>query len=110
MDAVKFLMERNRMLTSGFATPIIGGKIENEEHAKQIVRTVETWSEEHPRKTRQSEFLRLFPQTRLTRDGIIDLCPAQLSEDHRVPGTTLCGSMDKDCTNCVREFWLQEVE
>lgn len=111
MDAVKFLMERNRMLTSGFATPIIGGKLECEEQAEQIVRTVEGWSEEHPRKTRQREFLRLFPQVRLTDDGIIDLCPAQLSENHRVPGTrSLCGSMDKNCSSCIREFWGQEVE
>lgn len=110
MDAVKFLMERNRMLTSGFATPIIGGTLECEEQAEQIVRTVERWSEEHPRKTRQSEFLRLFPQVTLT-DGIIDLCPSQLSENHRAPGTrSLCGSMDKNCSSCLREFWGQEVE
>lgn len=110
MDAVKFLMERSRMLTSGFATPIIGGTLECEEQAEQIVRTVERWSEEHPRKTRQSDFLRLFPQVMLTDDGIIDLCPARLSENYRVPGTTLCGSVDKNCRSCLREFWGQEVE
>ena len=110
MDAVKFLMERNRMLTSGFATPIIGGKIECEEQAEQIVRTVDGWSKEHPRKTRQSDFLRLFPQVMLTDDGIIDLCPSRLSENYRVPGTTLCGSADKNCSSCLRKFWGQEVE
>lgn len=110
MDAVKFLVERNRMLTSGFATPIIGGKLECEEQAEQIVRTVEEWSEEHPRKARQTEFLRLFPQVMLTDDGIIDLCPTRLSENYRVPGTTLCGSVDKNCSSCLREFWMQEVE
>lgn len=103
MDAVKFLMERNRMLTSGFATPIIGGKIDCEEQAEQIVRTVEGWSEEHPRKTRQSEFLRAYPNTRMNTDtGTVDIPPCYIEK-----GMGVCAN---NCCDCRRKYWLQEVE
>lgn len=104
MDAVKFLMERNRMLTSGFATPIIGGKLECEEQAEQIVRTVEGWSEEHPRKTRQSEFLRTHPNAKMNTDtGTVDVPPCYLERSM----INVCVS---NCYDCRRKYWLQEVE
>lgn len=105
MDAVKFLIERNRMLTSGFATPIIGGKIENEEHAKQIVHTVETWSEEHPRKTRQNVFLQYY-QNALTNeeDGVLAILPCCLDRTLQKK----CGGAS--CNSCRREYWRQEAE
>ena len=104
MDAVKFLMERNRMLTSGFATPIIGEKLECEEQAEQIVRTVEGWSEEHPRKTRQSEFLRAYPNARMNTDtGTVDVLPCYLEKGM----LKVCVS---NCYDCRRKYWLKEVE
>ena len=95
-------MERNRMLTSGFATPIIGGMLECEERAEQIVRTVERWSEEHPRKTRQSEFLKQWPNATVI-DDYLRICPRDLTGDTSNCGKTLC-------SNCKRKYWLQEVE
>ena len=109
MDAVKFLMERNRMLTSGFATPIIGGTLECEERAEQIVRTVERWSEEHPRKTRQSEFLERWPAARLDDRGVLDILPCQMNPiQYRTPEDTCATGMM--CMDCRKKFWGQEVE
>lgn len=104
MDAVKFLMERNRMLTSGFATPIIGGKLECEEQAEQIVRTVEGWSEEHPRKTRQSEFLKQWPNAKMNQDTeTVDILPCCLDK-------SMMDTCYGNCYDCRRKYWLQEVE
>lgn len=121
MDAVKFIKERKRMCNGRlcatcplFAVHQLGCLSDCKkwcmDHPEASVTVVEKWAEEHPRKTRQSDFLRLFPQVMLTDDGIIDLCPSRLSENYRVPGTTLCGSVDKNCRSCLREFWGQEVE
>lgn len=122
MDAMKFLSEAKRMCNNagpcntcdasafcGF-TSVFPRDFGEVDQMQKMVKLVEKWAEEHPRKTRQSDFLRLFPQVMLTDDGIIDLCPSRLSENYRVPGTTLCGSVDKNCSSCLREFWGQEVE
>jgi hypothetical protein len=109
MDAVKFLMERNRMLTSGFETPIIGGTLECEERAEQIVRTVERWSEEHPRKTRQSVFLERWPAAKLDKRGVLAILPCLMNPiQYRTPeGTCATGMM---CMDCRKKYWGQEVE
>ena len=109
MDAVKFLMERNRMLTSGFATPIIGGTLECKEQAEQIVRTVERWSEEHPRKTRQSEFLARWPAARLDERGVLSILPCLMNPtQYRTPEDTCATGMM--CMDCRKKYWGQEVE
>lgn len=109
MDAVKFLMERNRMLKRGFATPIIGGTLECEEQAEQIVRTVEGWSKEHPRKTRQSEFLARWPAARLDERGVLSILPCLMNPiQYRTPEDTCATGMM--CMDCRKEFWGQEVE
>ena len=107
MDAVKFLLERNRMLTSGFATPIIREKLECEEQAEQIVRTVETWSEEHPHKTRQSEFLARWPNAKMNPfTGTIDVPPCYLDKSF----LDECREHTSGCHDCRRKYWLKEVE
>lgn len=109
MDAVKFLMERNRMLTSGFATPLIGGTLECEEQAEQIVRKVERWSEEHPRKTRQSEFLKQWPAARLDERGVLSILPCMMAPiQFRTPEDTCATGMV--CMECRKKYWGQEVE
>lgn len=51
MDAVKFLQERSRMYKTGAATPSIG--LEDVYNPERVVKIVEEWSAEHPRKARQ---------------------------------------------------------
>ena len=110
MDAVKFLMERNRMLTSGFATPIIGGTLEREEKAEQIVRTVERWSEEHPRKTLLSELLKRWPAVKRDDNGIPLIYPCIANTiQYKLPFGG-CEKRGVYCEECRKEYWLQEVE
>lgn len=57
----------------------------------------------HPRKTRQSEFLNLFPDADLST-GTVNVCPNSL-----YAGKCDC-TRYQNCLSCKREFWSQEVE
>lgn len=107
MDAVKFLQERNRMYESGAATPGIG--LEDDYDPVIAVKVVEKWSAAHPRKTRQSVFLEQYPGTILDVFGVLRLCPARISAAYRNDDGE-CKNPEKVCSDCRREFWMQEVE
>lgn len=118
MDALEFLKEERRMCNSfdigcvkcplGDIGCCVSPEETDEEFEKEIA-IVERWSKEHPRKTRQSEFLKLFPETEFKRDGVIAICPFAISAAYRSE-EGLCASPFKNCFNCRREFWMQEVE
>jgi hypothetical protein len=62
------------------------------------------WAAEHPKKTRQSEFLKMFPRASLDLNGVVAISPCDVD-------TSLCGKVTEDsCTKCGREYWLAEVE
>lgn len=107
MDAVKFLQERNRMFLSGGATPSIG--LEDDFDPVMAVEIVEKWSEQHPRRTRQSVFLEQYPEARIGNHGVLLVCPSQISAWHRNADGG-CATIGRGCDDCRREFWMQEVE
>lgn len=118
MDALEFLRERKRMCKSfggycdgcplnGKPCTISAGLDDGD--CKRIVTIVEQWSKEYPCKTRQSVFLEQYPDVVLDKDGVITICPIPLSSIHRTRDGS-CAAPDCICTNCRREFWLQEVE
>lgn len=107
MDAVKFLQERNRMFLSGGATPSIG--LEDDFDPVVVVEIVEKWSEQHPRRTRQSVFLEQWPETNLDVCGVSELCPMVISAAYR-DSKGYCKNRGSRCDDCRREFWMQEVE
>nr|DAF13674.1 MAG TPA: hypothetical protein [Caudoviricetes sp.] len=101
MDAVKFLQERSRMYKSGAVTP-------GYDYDPVIaVKVVEEWSAAHPRKTRQSVFLEQWPNARPADDGVLTFCPKRF--DFHISCLAECHSLKK-CSDCRREFWMQEVE
>lgn len=101
MDAVKFIEERNRMC--GTMSEVWGVD------AAQIVKNTEEWSAAHPHKTRQSVFLEQYPEARVTDNGDLFVCPANVSAEYRdVYGG--CAPFYRPCEVCRREFWMQEVE
>nr|DAI80055.1 MAG TPA: hypothetical protein [Caudoviricetes sp.] len=105
MDAVKFVEERRRMYTLGC---IKKGINDYNTKAEDVVAEVEAWSALHPRKTRQSVFLKMFPHVRLNNKGQPWFCPRTLDTAyHPVGGCVL----DVDiCQRCKDKFWGQEVE
>ena len=97
MDAVKFIEERNRMC--GTMSEVWGVD------AAQIVKNTEEWSAAHPRKTRQSVFLKQWPNCMMGNDGVVRMCPRNVDKMHACNSLLFAG-----CTDCRREFWMQEVE
>lgn len=79
-----------------------GGLVESIE---ETISKVEQWAKDHPVKTRQSEFLKMFPDSRFDGNGVlcIEPCCIELSR-YRF---SECSK--KDCENCRREYWLAEV-
>lgn len=119
MDAVEFARERNRMCKafgrSCCRCPI--GLVHNVgtecakfffERPEYVAGIVERWAEQHPAKTRQSEFLKQWPTATCNGDGILALCPSTLDADYK-DEKGYC-NQNKICGDCRREFWLKEVE
>ena len=117
MDALEFLKERKRMCNSykgcngcplEIGTCGLGTSTSDEDY-ERIIATVEQWSKEHPRKTRQSVFLKQWPEAAIDSYGVLNLCPTPISKSHRnIYGK--CAHAGVKCDECRREFWMQEVE
>lgn len=113
MEALEFLKERKRMCNSydgckgcpfGDSKCVIESTISDEDF-KRIVATVEQWSKEHPRKTRQSVFLEQWPEAEISfTDGCLTLNPCKFYKKMRKE------CVGRLCSDCRREFWMQEVE
>lgn len=119
MDAVKFLQERARMCNS-FSTDCEGCRVDEAkpvmsecyrwmfENPERAVKIVEEWSAAHPRKTRQSVFLEQYPEAEIDdKRGDLMLCPKRVSTDCR---NRYGNCTNRLCSDCRREFWMQEVE
>lgn len=78
-------------------------------HPEEAVEIAEKWAKEHPAKTRQSEFLKLFPGAEPMKDGVLSICPKAFSPEYK-DERGLCKWHYADCDNCCRKFWLAEVE
>ena len=118
MDAVEYLKTLCRMChceclkcefgkaRSGFETCPVWQRT----HPKEAVEIAEKWAAEHPAKTRQSEFLKQWPEAALSKDGAIAICPLAISAAYR-HGNGACNKDNSDtCADCKRQFWSAEVE
>lgn len=114
MDAVEFLKEKERMcrsyncescvkcpcedINNGFDMTCEDLAIEKPE---EFVAIVERWSSEHPVKTRQSEFLRMFPNAQVP-NGCLRICPIMCDKNEKcIVGT---------CYECRKKYWLSEID
>lgn len=78
--------------------------------AEEKVAIVEQWAERHPVKTRQSVFLKQWPEAAISKDGAIAICPLAISAAYR-HGNGTCNKGNSDtCADCKRQFWSAEVE
>lgn len=122
MDAVEFLKTKNRMCKTYLRTKTSkcdGCPFDEEagamcsswcfEHMAEAVAIVERWAEQHPVKTRQSEFLKQWPKALVNDDGVLSLCPNEITPRYRAEHGG-CVNTTILCSDCRREFWLKEVE
>lgn len=76
---------------------------------EDYIAVVEQWSQEHPRKTRQSNLLEMFPTARLDCHGVLMVCPANIDVSNCADDGA-CANPTIGCDECRREFWMQGVE
>lgn len=117
MDAVEFCRESTRMCKTypscndcpaKLDDGICGLRCSRYDYAPdKKVTIVERWSAQHPRKTRQSEFLKQWPDAALYDDGVLGISPCSLSKKKN---GDRCDDRTKSCRDCRREFWMEEVE
>lgn len=118
MDALAFLRERKRMCNSYkccVGCPLVEShciisSATSDEEFKKMTDVVEQWLNEHPRKTRQSVFLEQWPDAIICDDGLPEVGPCQLRAG-LIHGDSVDDCENRGlCTECRREFWMQEVE
>ena len=106
MDAVEFIKQVRRMgKQKGEA---ICFKLE--EIDTEIVEQIEQWAKEHPVKTRQSEFLKMWPDAEISDDGLPSVAPCQLNLELIHCGSAVDCESRGVCDKCRRDFWLKEIK
>ena len=104
MDAVEFLDKVDRLSKRGSTEEKMRyNDYRTARDNTRAVKFVERWDAEHPVKTRQSEFLKLFPNAQ-TDSGCLNACPMD------VFGNTGIDCNKHTCFDCKKAFWLAEVE
>ena len=111
MDTVEFFKTVNRLckkqrceecpVYNNDMCCMVGFDDDSIESVEETVSKVEQWAKEHPIKTRQSEFLKMFPNV-VIDDGVLCISPCKIEKD------IVCVN-GKSCNECCREFWLAEV-
>ena len=114
MDAVEYVKQRERMCDYYSDCDKCPAKevvlCASITKISQMVPIVEQWAKEHPAKTRQSEFLKMWPDVKISDDGIPAIAPCQLNV------WFIHGKDQKDCEDrgvcgkCRRDFWLKEIK
>lgn len=118
MDAVEFYKSMKRMCYSGEMCekcPLYNNFSEmgsvcdvllhiKDEKASRVKSIVEQWAKSHPVKTRQSEFLKRFPNAKLDSNGVLAICPCDID-------SKCCTDDDylSKCGTCAKDYWLTEV-
>lgn len=115
MDAVEFVKTVNRLCKNRHCDgcPVakegrcmVGFDYYSVKNIEKTISKVEQWAKDHPVKTRQSEFLKQFPNADLTR-----LQPCMIEKDKR---TMWCGKYadfgaNGCCDECRCAYWNEEV-
>lgn len=117
MDTVEFIKQINRLCEAQEDCkdcPLIGHACDvntatimscyNIESVQKMVQIVEQWAKDNPIKTRQSEFLKMFPDAQIDTYGALTIRPCSIEKGLCSKCTTL-----SDCVDCRREYWLTEV-
>ena len=113
MDAVEFFKTVNRYCKNQGCKKYLACRGDlcmiwpDDDSVKSIEETiskVEQWAKDHPVKTRQSEFLKMFPNA--PKSGrVLDICPQNLNIEYMPPKR--CENIS--CGACKTDYWNEEV-
>lgn len=73
-------------------------------HPEETIALVQRWSDDHPYKTRQTEFLKTFPNAGIRENGALSICPMMVDVTYK------CVYKTKNCCDCQKEYWDTEIE
>ena len=115
MDAVEFFKTVNRLCKNQIycaECPICKNGVScmvkaDDDSIKSIEETVskvEQWGKDHPIKTRQSEFLKIFQKATI-RDGVLTICPMAI--DKTLDDPERCH--ETTCYKCLEKYWLAPI-
>lgn len=117
MDVLEFIKERQRMCNfyydpeKGYCSDKCPARnldccslddLDNND-VERLIKVVEGWSSKYPPETRQSEFLKQYPNAKCI-DGVLAICPKIINASLSCPYRA-----DIDCSDCRREFWMKEM-
>lgn len=119
MDAVEFVKTVNRLCKNRHCDgcPVAkewrcmaGFDDYSVKNIEKTISKVEQWAKDHPVKTRQSEFLKMFPNAKFpnakTDGGVIIFCPRGFLP--KGEAEAYCEKHD-ECIECCKDYWLAEV-
>lgn len=112
MDAMEFCKQLDRICKSHVSCescPLGDGTCSIRyigRNGESVVKIVEQWAKEHPVKTRQSEFLKVFPKATIS-NHVLSLCPKFYCVNFL--GTDFQECEGINCDKCRCEYWLAEV-
>ena len=114
MDAVEFLKAFGRLCNNylcGDNCPLIDicDDVSDDGYVRKV-QIVEKWAKDHPAKTRQSEFLKQWPDAEIGDDGLPSVAPCQLYKDIEEKDENGVCCKNLECAECRRDFWLKEVK
>lgn len=117
MDAVEFLKEFGRLCayystnTDCKECPLVRYDCCRDTKNEDVTCAgiVEQWAKEHPVKTRQSEFLKMWPEAEIFEDRYLNICPALISKEYKDDDYNCC-KVELNCDKCKHDFWLKEIE
>lgn len=113
MDAVEFFKTINRLCrnqgckecpANKIGTCLVGFSDNSVKNIEKMIPKLEQWAEDHPVKTRQSEFLKMFPNA--PKCGrVLDICPRNLNTEYMPPKRC----ENTSCGVCKIDYWSEEV-
>lgn len=119
MDTVKFFKTVNRLCKNQSCEEcpvykndmccMVGFDDDSIKSIEETVSKVEQWAKDHPAKTRQSEFLKKFPDAYLS--AITRLLPCSLDKTLKPLRCAKYGylSITCRCDRCRDDYWNEEV-
>lgn len=121
MDAVEFFKTVNRLcknqrhcaecpVCKNGVSCMVRADDDSIKSIDETVSKVEQWAKDHPVKTRQSEFLKMFPNAKFpvakTDGGVIIFCPRGFLP--KGEAEAYCEKHD-ECIKCCKDYWLAEI-
>ena len=82
--------------------------IKNPDKANEIIIN---WCEEHPIKTKQDKFLEMFPNAKISSDGVIGIAPCAIEKNKHITSERSCPVAHgfNNCDECRKNYWIAEV-